>query len=89
MTVTKAQLDQLRAERNTPNARVEYTPDGTDYSRVVSSRAAERECEILLGERAMQDALRDMRYEHAMSRHMGQSKADFNQHTTTKQEPKL
>lgn len=77
--VTKDHLAQLRAERDTPNARLEYHIDGPVRTQVVSSRAAEREREILLGERAMRDALRDMRYEHAMSRHHGQAKAIFNQ----------
>jgi hypothetical protein len=77
--VTKDQLAKLRAERNTPNAQMDYTPDGLTHTRVASTLAEEREREITLGESAMHDALRDMRYEHAMSRHQGQAKAVFNQ----------
>ena len=77
--VTQEHLVRLRAERDTPNARLEYTIDGPVHTQVVSSRAAEREREILLGERAMRDALRDMRYEYAFARHKGQSKALFNE----------
>ncbi len=79
--VTKQQLAQLRAERPQPNARLEYTIDGPIHTHVVSSLEAERESRILLGERAMQDALRDMRREQALSRHHGYEKAIFNNPT--------
>ena len=79
--VTKEQLAQFRAERSRPNARVDYTIDGPIHARVVSSLDAEREVKILLGERAMQDALHDMRREQALSRHQGHAKAIFNNPT--------
>ncbi len=78
MMVTKEQLAQLRAERSQPHARLEYTIDGPIHTHVVESLDAERESRILLGERAMQDALRDMRREQSLSRHHGHAKAIFN-----------
>lgn len=81
--VTKDQLAQLRAERNTPHARLDYTIDGPVHTQVVSTLEATREREIAHGERAMRDALHDMRREHALSRHEGQAKAFFNQATDT------
>lgn len=79
--VTKEQLAQLRAERSRPNARLEYTLDGPIHTHVVSSLDAEREVKILQGERAMQDALHDMRREQALARHQGHAKAVFNNPT--------
>ncbi len=76
--ITKQHLERLRAERSQPHARLEYTIDGSTHARVTASLDAERELEIQCGERAMQDALRDMRREHALSRHRGQAKALFN-----------
>ncbi len=76
--VTKQQLDQLRAERIQNNARMDYTIEGPIKTEVISTLEVEREREILLGERAMQDALRDMWREQALSSREGLSRAHFN-----------
>ena len=77
--VTKQQLDQLRAERQRPQAKLEYNMDGPVHSQVVNSASAERERQLALGERAMRDAQRDMRKELAEARIRGQPSAYFNQ----------
>lgn len=78
MMITKDQLAQLRAERLYPNVRVDYTINGPIQTRIVSSLETERESRILLGERAMQDALQNLRRNQALSRHQGHAKALFN-----------
>ena len=83
MMVTKQHLNQLRAQRAQPNARLEYNIDGPIHTHVVSSIEAEREREITLGELAMHDALRDMRQEYALSRNDGLARVSFNHTTTT------
>ncbi len=84
--VTKEQLMQLRANRAQPNQRLEYNIEGATQTNVVSSLEVEREHQIMLGERAMQDALRDMRREYALSRNDGLARVHFN-HTTTEIKP--
>lgn len=76
--VTKEHLQRLRAERSQPKPTLDYTIGGAIHSQVTANLDMERELEIKLGERAMRDALRDMRREHALSRHHGQAKAIFN-----------
>ena len=76
--ITKDRLAQLRAERIKHNARLQYDAPGPIKTIVVSTIEAEREREIMLGERAMQDALHDMRIEQALSSHKGLSQAHFN-----------
>lgn len=78
--VTKQQLEQLRAERRKPQTRLEYNIDGPVHTEVISANERAREREIKLGEQAMRDALRDMRYEQAMSKNHGFAKAHFNNH---------
>lgn len=75
---SKDNLDRLIAGRRTPEATMELNIDGPTY--VLSARHAdnEREKQISEYERAMRDALRDMRREHQLSRHHGHAKADFN-----------
>ena len=85
--VTKEQLMQLRANRAVPNVRLEYNIDGPVQTHVVSNTEAERERQIMLGDRAMQDALRDMRQEYAISRNNGLAKVQFNHTTTTELKP--
>lgn len=84
--VTKEQLMQLRANRAQPNLRLEYNIDGATHTNVVSNLEVEREHKIMLGERAMQDALRDMRREYAISRNIGIARVHFN-HTTAEIKP--
>jgi len=85
--ITKEQLIQLRQNRAQPNARLEYNIDGPTHTHVISSIEAERERQITLGERAMQDALRDMRREYALSRNDGLARVSFNHTTTTERKP--
>ena len=85
--VTKQQLDQLRAERQTPQAKLEYTMDGPVHTQVVSSISSERERQLALGERAMRDAQRDMRSELAEARLRGQPSAYFNQSSAPSLKP--
>jgi len=84
--VTKDQIAQMKAERATPNATLEYTIGGAVETHVITTREAEREYEIMMSERAMEDAQRSMQIEHAISRHEGQPTAFFNE--TSKQEMK-
>ena len=83
--ITKEQLIQLRKNRAQPNARLEYNMDGATH--IVSSLEMDRERQITLGERAMQDALRDMRREYALSRNDGLARVSFNHTTTTERKP--
>ncbi len=84
--VTKDQIARLKAERSTPNATLEYTIGGPSEAHVKTTLEARREYEIMMSERAMQDAQRSMQIEHALSRHNGQPTAFFNQ--SSKQEIK-
>ena len=87
MMITKEQIIQLRQNREQPNARLEYNIDGPIHTHVISSIEAERERKIMLGERAMQDALRDMRQEYGTSRNNGFARVSFNHTTTTERKP--
>ena len=81
MTVTKAQLAQLRRERAVPNQHIEYTIDGPVQARVVSSLEAERERRITLGERSLHTALNQLRQDYAHIRHRGYAKSAFEKRT--------
>ena len=76
--ITKAMLDQLRAERERHNADLEYTIGGTIETSVVSSIEAERERKIIQGEQSLQNALNTMRAEQSYSSHKGLAKTYFN-----------
>ena len=83
--ITKEQLIQLRKNRAVPHAKLEYNMDGATH--IVSSLEMDRERQITLGERAMQDALRDMRQEYGASRNNGFARVSFNHTTTTERKP--
>jgi len=69
--VTKDMLDQLRQQRNRPNARLEYNIGGMTQINVVSSVDAMREGKIMRGERTLQDALLAMRREQTFASRVG------------------
>lgn len=75
---TKENLDRLIAGRRTPVAKMELNIEGPTYVLSARQADAEREEQIKLHEKAMRDALRDMRREHQLSRQHGHAKAVFN-----------
>ncbi len=77
--VTQEMLEQLRANRAQPNARLEYNIDGATHTHVVSNVEAERERKILQGENTLQEALHNMRREQSFASRDGLAKANFNQ----------
>lgn len=76
--VTKEQLARLRAGRLKNNARLDYTIGGPVQTRVVSSEIAEREQEILRGERTLKHRQNKIEHDYTFSSHSGLSKAHFN-----------
>lgn len=83
--ITKAMLDQLRAERMRKNAQLDYTIGGPIQACVVSTIEIERE-KIKQGEHTLQNALHDMEREQALSSHKGLAKVHFN-HSKQEIEP--
>lgn len=84
--ITKAMLDQLRAERMRKNAQLDYTIGGPIQASVVSTIETEREKKIKQGEHILQNALHDMEREQALSSHKGLAKVHFN-HSKQEIEP--
>lgn len=84
--ITKAMLDQLRAERMRKNAQLDYTIGGPIQARVESNIEIEREKKIKQGENILQNALYEMEREQALSSHNGLVKAHFN-HSKQEIEP--
>ena len=84
--ITKAMLDQLRAERLHKKAQLDYTIGGPIQAYVVTTIETEREKRIKQGERTLQNALHDMEREQALSSHRGLAKARFN-HSNQEIEP--
>lgn len=84
--ITKAMLDQLRAERVRKNAQLDYTIGGPIQACVVSTIEKEREKKIKQGENILQNALHDMEREQALSSHKGLAKVHFN-HSKQEIEP--
>jgi len=79
--VTKEHLAQLRAERATPEVHLEHTPGGALEAEVKTQTSIERERQIKLAERAMNDAHIHMRQDQVFSSLDGLSTAHFNNHT--------
>lgn len=77
--VTKEHLDQLRAERATPEMQLDYTPGGTLETEVKIEHEAERERDIKLAERAFNDAQRHMELEYMRSSLEGLPTSHFNE----------
>ncbi len=84
--ITKAMLDQLRAERLQKKAQLDYTIGGPIQAYVVTTIETEREKKIKQGERTLQNALHDMEREQALSSHRGLVRAHFN-HSNQEIEP--
>lgn len=77
--VTKQQMEALRAQRSTPKATLEFTPDGTLFGQIRNSQDRQREDSIAAIERAFKDARRDIRHEYERARREGQTRMIFNQ----------
>lgn len=77
--VTRSQMEALRAQRSTPKATPELTPDGTAFGQIRASQDRAREDSIAAIERAFKDARRDIRREYELARRQGQTRQIFNQ----------
>jgi hypothetical protein len=78
MTVTKQMLERMRGERRTPLATLEYTPDGTLYTQVLTDLDAQREKAIVRGEQTLRAALDRLRENRPLAIRQGLVKAQFN-----------
>lgn len=78
MTVTKAMLDQLRAERARPELQLDYTIGGSTETEVARGDARQRALKIAVGEHTMKEALEDFRSQQVFSSLNGLAKAHFN-----------
>ena len=81
MTVTKTDLEALRAAKPVKNNELHYTIGGTIETQVHSSVEAERIGKLNRGDRTMQVALLKMRHDRTFSAREGYAKAQFNQTT--------
>ena len=84
--ITKAMLDQLRAEKLRPQTRLDYTPTGISRVQVISKIEDERLQQIARGTYALRSALETMQRDQALSSREGLARAHFN---NPKQEIKL
>lgn len=78
MVVTKAMLEQLRAERQRPALQLEYTIGGPVEAEVSARHFAQREKLIAFGEKTLGEALAEFRAQQAFSSRCGLAKAQFN-----------
>lgn len=76
--ITKAMLDQLRAERLRPQSKLDYTPTGIRKMQVISKTDDERLQQIARGTYALRNALETMQRDQALSSREGLAKAHFN-----------
>ena len=76
--MTKAMLDQLRAQRRKASVSLEYTIGGAIQSQVNATVERERERTIANGEEILRSALEEFRREQSLSAHRGMSKSHFN-----------
>lgn len=83
MTVTKAELDQLRTNRPVRNQALHYTIGGPNEARVHSNVESERIGKLVRGDRRLQEALQQLRQDHAFASREGLSKAHFNAQAQT------
>ncbi|MGE4069858.1 MAG: hypothetical protein AB7E72_01630 [Lysobacterales bacterium] len=77
--VTKAQYEALLAQRATPKATLELTPDGPVFGQLRADLEREREDDLAAIERAFRDAQRDMRRERELAAVHGRPRVAFNQ----------
>ncbi len=83
MTITKKELDQLRANRPDQNRELHYTIGGPAEAYVHASVEAERIGRLVRGDRRLQQALQQLRQDQAFASREGLSKAHFNAHGQT------
>lgn len=84
--VTKAMLDQLRAERLRPRTHLDCTPEGPLKIEVISQVESARHRQIAKGEHTLQEALQALQRDQALAAREGLARAHFN---TPKQEIEL
>lgn len=76
--ITKAQLEQLRAERLRPPADLGYTPDGPLRIEVVTQVEHTRQRNLVKGEHTLHEALERLQRDQVFASHEGLVKAHFN-----------
>lgn len=76
--VTREQYEALCAQRSTPKATLELTPDGALFGQIRAQQDRQREDDVAAIERAFRDARRDIRREYELSRQHGRPRAAFN-----------
>ena len=77
MTVTKAQLEQMRAQRPVRNAEMHLRPEGSTVQYVHSTVEADRIAQINRGDRTLQAASNNFRTNMAAKSRAGQSRGAF------------
>lgn len=76
--ITKAQLEQLRAERMRPRADMGFTPNGPVRVEVIAQVERKRQQHLARGEHALYEALECFQRDQAFASHDGLAKAHFN-----------
>jgi len=76
--ITKAMLDQLRAEKLRPQTKMDYTPTGMSKFQVISKIENERLQQIARGTYTLRSALETLQRDQALSSREGLARAHFN-----------
>lgn len=75
--VTRAYLDELFQSRSVPNAKLEYTIGGMRETLVHSSLEADRQSQLVRGERILKTASQELQNNYAFKSLEGHAKGDF------------